>query len=256
MTSVDRPASFQATHRAEHTPEAVRARLSMQPVQSYLRDFIYGGIDGAVTTFAVVAGVQGAGLPSVIVIILGVANLVADGFSMAVSNFLGTRADQQLLARARATEMRHIDVFPEGEREEVRQIFARKGFAGDDLESIVRVITSDVEQWVDTMLREELGFSVEVRSPWKAAWATLAAFIVIGALPLIAFGIDQLTALEVSDPFAVSGVLTGAAFFVIGALKSRFVDESWYRAGLETFAIGGIAAVLAYLIGLLLRGLV
>lgn len=245
-----------AEHRAAHTPGAIRQRLGAKPPQSYLRDFIYGGIDGAVTTFAVVAGVQGAGMDSVVIIILGVANLVADGFSMAVSNFLGTRADQQLLAKARATEMRHIRTYPEGEREEIRQIFARKGFSGDELERIVNVITADERQWVDTMLREELGLTIEVRSHWKAAGATLVAFIIIGALPLVAFLMDELTPVQVADPFAVSAVLTGAAFFIIGALKSRFVDESWYRAGVQTLAIGGIAAVLAYGIGLMLSGLI
>lgn len=243
-------------HVSAHSPEQVRKRLSLQPMQSYLRDFIYGGIDGAVTTFAVVAGVQGAGLPSVIIIILGVANLVADGFSMAASNFLGTRADRDLLGRARRTEQEHIRLFPEGEREEIRQIFANKGFTGDDLERIVDVIASDEKQWVDTMLREELGLAVQVRSEWKAAGATFAAFIVIGALPLLAFVANDLTPVQLADPFTVSTVLTGAAFVVIGALKSRFTDESWYRSAIETLLVGGAAAVIAYAIGLMLRGLV
>jgi hypothetical protein len=78
--------------RTGHTPEAIRARLAAEREHSYLRDFIYGGIDGSVTTFAVVSGVAGADLAASIVIILGLANLIGDGFSMAASNFLGTRA--------------------------------------------------------------------------------------------------------------------------------------------------------------------
>lgn len=74
---------------------AIRERLSQPPKRSHLRDFIYGGIDGAVTTFAVVAGVAGAGLSATVVIILGVANLIANGFSMAVSNYAATRAELQ-----------------------------------------------------------------------------------------------------------------------------------------------------------------
>lgn len=120
-----------------HTPDAVRHRLSLPRRESHLRDFIYGGIDGTVTTFAVVAGVAGAGLPATIVIILGFANLIADGFSMAVSNFLATRAEMEEEHLARLIEEREIDYIPEGEREEVRQIFALKGFSGKKLDQVV-----------------------------------------------------------------------------------------------------------------------
>ncbi len=91
----------------------------------------YGRIDGAVTTFAVVSGVAGARLSPWIILVLGFANLFADGFSMAAGNFLGTKAEQEDWRRLEAIENRHIDLAPEGEREEVRQIYRLKGFEGD-----------------------------------------------------------------------------------------------------------------------------
>ncbi|HEX6021968.1 MAG TPA: VIT1/CCC1 transporter family protein, partial [Solirubrobacter sp.] len=185
---------------ADHTAAAVRRRLKSPPRVSYLRDFIYGAIDGTVTTFAVVAGVQGASLDASIVIILGFANLVADGFSMAVSNFLGSRAEAQQRERARREEERHIELVPEGEREEVRQIFAAKGFEGDDLERIVDVITSDREVWLDTMMTEELGLGSEPVDPLRAAASTLVAFVVVGFLPLAVFVYDALVDAEVASP--------------------------------------------------------
>lgn len=239
---------------ADHTVDAVRRRLAAPPPVSYLRDFVYGAIDGTVTTFAVVAGVEGASLSATIVIILGIANLAADGFSMAVSNFLGSRAVTQQRERARREEQRHIELVPEGEREEVRQLFATKGFAGDDLERIVDVITSDRELWITTMITEELGYGADAASPFRAAATTFAAFIAVGFLPLAPFIYDLVAPGELPARFAWSALLTAVAFFIVGGLKSRFVDQSFWRAGLETFVVGGAAAVLAYALGSVLQG--
>ena len=84
----------------EHTPAAIRRRLRASAEHSHLRDFVFGAMDGTVTTFAVVAGVAGAGLPSGIAIVLGTANLLADGFSMAAGNYLSTKTDRQVVERA------------------------------------------------------------------------------------------------------------------------------------------------------------
>ena len=236
-----------------HTPSAVRARLGASRPHSYLRDFVYGAVDGTITTFAVVSGVAGARLPERVVLVLGIANVVADGFSMAAANFLATRAERQLVDRARRTEEQHVDDVPAGEREEVRQIYAGKGFAGDDLERAVDVITSDRDRWVDTMLREELGLTTSGPSPSRAALATFTAFITAGLVPLLAFVYAVLLAGPRIDAFRWSAAMTAVVFFAIGAIKSRFVDRPWYRGGVEVLGIGGGAAALSYGLGLLLR---
>ena len=240
---------------AAHTPEAVKARLEAGPSHSDLRDFIFGAIDGTVTTFAVVSGVSGAGLSAGVLIILGVANLIADGFSMGISNFLGTQAERQQRARTRSEEEYHVKVFPEGEKEEIRQIFASKGFSGADLERVVEVITSDNDRWVTTMLREEHGLPAVEVSPWRAGLVTYLGFMIAGLLPLLPFIYQALVPGGLPQPLFWSIALAGLVFFTIGALKSLYVEQHWYWAGLEILAIGGVAAGLAYLVGAALKGI-
>lgn len=234
----------------EHDPEAIRARLAADHRPSYLRDWIYGGIDGAVTTFAVIAGVVGAGLQPYIVIILGLANLLADGFSMAASNYLGTRAERDDVERLTEIEQRHIRLLPEGERAEIREILRGKGLDGQSLEDAVAAITSNTSTWVTMMLVEEYGVSIHPRSPLKAGASTFAAFVLCGALPLTPFLIGS------DGAFLWASVIVGVTFFLIGAAKSQWSLAPWWRSGLETFAIGASAAALAYIVGRLLQGVV
>lgn len=233
----------------DHSPEAIRDRLAAGPTHSYLRDWVYGGIDGAVTTLAVVTGVAGASLPAQIIVILGFANLVADGFSMAASNYSGTRTEHEEFERVKAIEHQHIRLYPAGEREEIRQIYAKKGFSGVDLERIVQVVTSDEDRWVRTMLSEEWGLPQEIRSPWLAAFSTMSAFVICGVIALIPF------LLGIANALLFSIGATAVAFFAIGSAKSRWSLVPWWRSGLETLAIGAAAAALAFAVGAALRGL-
>ena len=233
----------------DHSPEAIRNRLSAGPRHSYLRDWVYGGIDGSVTTFAVVAGVVGGQLPPAVILVIGMANIIADGFSMAASNFLGTKTEHDEIKHLEQIENRHIDEFPEGEREEVRQIFKARGFEGEDLERVTELITSDRTRWVRTMLTEEYGLPKEVRSPWLAAISTFSAFIICGLAALIPF------LFGLPFPLVFASILTGCVFFAIGSLKSLWSTVSWWRSGFGTLGVGSAAASLAYIVGVLLRGL-
>lgn len=240
----------------DHSPAAIADRLAAGPGQVYLKDFVYGAIDGAVTTLAVVSGVAGGGLASSVIIVLGLANIFADGFSMAISNYLGTRAESQRLQSVRATEEGHIDLDPEGEREEIRQIYARKGFSGQQLEEVVGVITSERRRWVDAMVQEEYGLSLQGVNAAMAGFVTFLAFLLSGSLPLIPFLLNWWQEGLIADPYGLSIGITMLAFFAVGAMKGRYVEQSWYRSGLETTVVGGIAALLAYGVGVLLGDLV
>jgi VIT1/CCC1 family predicted Fe2+/Mn2+ transporter len=237
---------------AMHTPDMIQHRIALAKQHSYLGDFVLGAVDGTVTTFAVVAGAAGAELSSGVAIVLGFANIAADAFSMAVSNYLKCRDDRQVVERFRKMEETHIDEIPEGEREEIRQIFARKGFDGPILDEIVNVITRDRQQWVDTMLTDEWGLQLESPSPVRAALTTFTAFVLAGIVPLVP--LFWAAWFAASQMFLASAVLTAATFFSIGLIRGRLADRRPLIAGIETLAIGGSAAVLAFLAGAGLRG--
>jgi VIT1/CCC1 family predicted Fe2+/Mn2+ transporter len=232
-----------------HRPRDIAKRLKKGPQASYLRDWVYGGIDGTVTTFAIMAGVVGASLSPGIVIILGIANLLADGFSMAAANYTGTKAELDEYKQLRHMEERHVALVPEGEREEVRQIFRAKGFEGEALERAVEVITARRERWIDTMMAEEHGMPGVTRLPLRAATMTFIAFVLCGSVPLLPY------AAMLAEPVLPATIMTGLTFFGIGSLRSYWSPTPWWRAGLETFAIGMLAATVAYIVGALLRGL-
>ena len=235
--------------KEEHRPERIRERLSARGGESALGDAVLGGVDGIITTFAVVAGTTGGRLPTIVIIVLGVANLIADAFSMAVSNYLGTRSRQQEVERARRDEAWQIEKYPEGEQREIREIFARKGFDTPTLDRIVEVITGNRELWTDTMLREELNLSKVSARPLRAATATFVAFVGFGGIPLLPFLVPGF---RPDALFGISATLSAVAFVLLGTWKGYVLNRSPIKSALQTLIIGGVAAVLAYSVGALL----
>jgi len=236
-----------------HDTSDIRRRLSAGHKPSYLADAILGGIDGCVTTMAVVASVAGAGLPAAVAFVLGLASLVADAFSMGVSNYQAVKSGHDARDRVRRQEERHIEHDPEGEREEIRIIYANKGFEGETLERIVDTITEDRRRWVDMMIQEEHGLPLHGPSPSVAGMATFLVFILVGALPLMPFLLPVLTG---PGLFVASAFVAAVALFGIGFVKGIILDMPRWRAGGETLLMGGGAAVIAFLFGFLLEPLI
>lgn len=234
-----------------HKPED-RIHGSKYPIvnrfQEYLGEFVYGGIDGSVTTFAVVAGAAGANLDSVVVIILGFANLIADGFAMSVGSYLSTKSEKESFKKHKSIEYWEVDNLPEKEREEIREIYQAKGFKGDLLEQVVDVITEDRDRWVDVMMKEELEMSEKSKSPFAMGGVTFLSFLIFGFIPLLIYVVDYISTLE-TDLFLISSILTGATFVLIGSLKGLVNQTNLVRSVFETLFLGGVAAVLAYFVG-------
>ncbi len=220
-----------------------------------IEDFVYGGTDGAVTTFAIVTAAFGASLPVSVILILGFANLFADGFSMSIGNYLSTRTHKEIIEKERKKEEWSIDNLIEEEKEEIREIYRNKGFKDELLEDLVKIITSKRKVWVDTMMREEIGIIDDKKNPRDTALTTFVAFNALGLIPIIPFIIIYamgIFTISATTAFIYSIVFTGISFFVIGVVKGKIVNKSLLKSGLHTLAIGGIASIAAYTVGYIL----
>lgn len=229
-------------------------QCSSKWIQEHLGEVVYGGIDGCVTTFAVVAGSEGAGLSSTIVIILGVANLIADGFSMSVGAYLGAKSEKARYEKEKRREYQEIEEVPHLEVEEVRDIFSNMGFEGEMLENVVMKITENEDRWVDVMMKHELEMIEEKKPPIMIGFATFVSFNIFGFIPLSIYVYDYVADSSM-DKFITSAIVTSIAFLVIGWMKSYVTQSSQIRGILETVGLGIAAALLAYFAGDLLEGL-
>jgi len=223
----------------------------------YIGSLVYGGLDGIITTFAVVSGVEGAQLSPNIVLILGLANLLGDGVSMAAGAYLSSKSERELYERERQREAWEVDHFPEGEKAELIQFYLASGYSQEDADTLVEIKSRDKKRWVDAMMIEELGMLRSERKPILEAAATFGSFLVAGTVPLLVYLGDLLFGFGLSSQttfFTATG-LTALALFGLGAAKVLITERSAVRSGLEMLLVGGAAAGIAYAVGAMLKGL-
>ena len=218
-------------------------------LQQYLGEFVYGGIDGSVTTFAVVAGASGAELSPSVIIILGFANLFADGLLMSIGSYLSHQSEKDNYEKHRKIEYWEVEHLPEEERAEIRDIYQGMGFEGTLLEQVTDQITANRDRWVNVMMKEELSMIEEPRSSLTIGGATFVSFIAVGFIPLLIYVYDYATGTVSPHAFLIASVLTSLAFVGIGWMKAAVTQTSRARAVLETLVLGGTAATLAYWVG-------
>ncbi len=217
----------------------------------FIQDIVYGGHDGIITTFAVVAGSAGAGLSHGVVIILGFANLFADGISMGAGAFLSKRAEHDQYRRLRDEECKEIDETPELERAEVREAYRAKGFAGAELERVVAVLTRDKNIWADVMMREEHGLAApETGHALLHGLITFIGFLVFGFVPLIPY----VFGLGTNNSFRSAIFSTGFALLLLGITRSVVTRQRMIRGIVEIIVLGTLTASVAYVVGVILRG--
>ncbi len=234
----------------------IHGKGSWQQWQDYLSEFVYGGIDGSVTTFAVVAGAVGADLSASVIIILGFANLIADGFSMSVGSYLSGKSARDNYEKHKQIEYWEVEHMPDREREEIREIYQSKGFEGTLLEQVVDKITEDKDRWVDIMMKEELEMMADTKPPLTMAGVTFLSFIIVGLVPLLVYVYGYSLGKVLDQSFLISCILTSLAFTGIGWLKSVVTQTNTLKSIAETLFLGASAAVLAYWVGNVLEKIV
>lgn len=222
-----------------------------------MKTCLFGGLDGIITTFAVVAGAGGGGLSVSVVLIMGFSSLVADALSMGVGDALSSKAEGEVAERERARELWEFENFPEGEIREMVEIYESRGVARDDAELVIHTLAKYPKCFVDVMCRDELGMEPpdpSERYDYLVSGAyCFISFLVCGSVPLLGYVCVMPITSDANTLFAISCSLTAAMLFILGALKSRFTAYSWWRSGLEVLTVGGSCAACAYLIGWLVE---
>lgn len=242
-----------------HDPEAIAQAFSNEKhggsSSQYIGEMVYGGLDGIVTTFAVVSGVAGAQLGSHIVLIMGLANLFADGFSMATGSFLSTRSEQEYYQRERSREAWEVEHFPKGEKMELIELYKHRGYSEEEATTLVDIQSRQPKRWVDAMMVDELKMLPDERNPLLNALATFISFLIAGAVPLLVYLYGLVTHLSAARMFPISAGLSALALFGLGAAKVLITERNALKSGLEMLLVGGLAAVAAYIVGVLLKGI-
>lgn len=243
---------------AAHDPEYITHMAGEEhggASHQYIGDLVYGGLDGIITTFAVVSGVAGAELGTSIILILGLANLFADGFSMATGAYLSLKSEKEYYDREWQREAWEVEHLPDGERAELYEIYRQQGYDEADAHQLVEIQTRNPQRWVKAMMVDELGLLPDDRTPVGSGLATLISFVIAGSVPLLVYLLGLFYPIPPDVAFSVSLVLSGLALFGLGAAKVLVTQRSFVKSGLEMLLVGGLAAGVAYGVGALLKGL-
>ncbi len=216
---------------------------------SALSDVILGGQDGLVNVLGVILGVAAATSDSYLVLVAGLAATFAESVSMGAVAYTSTLADADFYESEREREYRHIQDVPKLERQEIREIYANKGFTSDLLERIVDTITANKDVWVAVMMAEEHQLApVDRKQALRSAIIVGIAAIVGSLIPLAPFMF-----FSVKTGIWAAILLSALVLFVFGAYKARLTVGHPGKSGLEMAVIGTVSALVGYLVGLLLK---
>lgn len=224
------------------------------PSGKNIKSMVYGGLDGIITTFAVVAGVAGASLEMRVVLILGMANLLADGFSMAVGDYLSSKSENEYDSGIQGKQRAEILADPEVAASQLQERYVAEGFAPADAQTLVQTLSKYDRQFAEFFMEKRQEEAENTIPPLQNAIVTFFSFLFFGLVPLLAYVFTLIFPPLREQAFLLASVLTAITLFILGALKSVITRTNWLKSGLEMLVIGGLAAIVAYLVGFLLGG--
>jgi VIT1/CCC1 family predicted Fe2+/Mn2+ transporter len=226
-------------------------------MQEFLKQIVYGGNDGIVTTFAIVAGFAGAQADGVAqigglaVLVFGLANLFADAVSMGLGEFLSLRSQHDLYHARRAAELREIHEFPDQERMELFEILRQRGLPAGEADTVATTLARHPQIMADLMMTYEFGMQdPDEESPALNGIVTFVSFVIFGAIPLVPYFILEAT----QQTFLLSVLSTFLALVALGLLRWHATEEGLWRTVSETVAVGATCAVVAFAVGWIVGG--
>lgn len=245
--------------RGRHTTDLTRPHPGPTPAEGEpvpttggksgaIRAAIFGLNDGLVSNLALIMGMAGAGVDRRVVLIAGIAGLLAGAFSMAAGEYISMRTQRELFERMIHLEAHELDADPEGETRELQQLMERRGIPAEAAAAAAEAVMADPEQAIDVHVREELGLDPdELGSPWIAAGSSLATFAVGAVVPIVPY---LFAAGTVAAWTAVGASLS--ALFTAGAAMTLLTRRGWLYSGLRMVLVGGGAAAITFGIGRIL----
>ncbi|HEX2557614.1 MAG TPA: VIT1/CCC1 transporter family protein [Nitrososphaera sp.] len=217
---------------------------------NYIRDLVFGFGDGVNTSLGIVAGVGGAIIAADVVILAALIGMFTGAKAMAVQNYLAVKSQREILESEIKREEYEIENLPENERQEIRDIYREKGFEGEELDKVVKKITSNKDVWLKTMLTEELGLNLEILgNPLKGALVMFGSFLLGGILPILPYFAVKAGLFSSTIAIVIAIAISVSSSFIVGAIKGRMAKKSWVRGGIEMAGLGTGIALIGYGIG-------
>ena len=218
----------------------------------YIKNIIYGGLDGIITTFSIIAASVGASLSMRVIITMGVANLIADGISMGLGDYLSSTFENKYILSEKDKEEYEYINNREYEIEELKELFVKEGLEHEDANNIVNILSSKEKYtpiFLKYMINYELGLDLPDGNPIYDGLVTFTSFTLFGFIPVLFYIIFYALSLDYSTSFIITCFISALTMFLLGFMQSYITKQNLINGGLIMMGNGILASSCAFAIG-------